>query len=94
MPATANGNWSWNVLTWTGTLAYSSDTSTITSGNWWEDVLDSGSFASSLTDTSLLNDLSSLSSKLPGLDVVPVIGVLTLASVAAIVQKRRKNKDI
>ena len=51
MPATANGNWSWNVLTWTGTFAYSSDTSTITSGTWWEDVLNSGSYDSNVNRT-------------------------------------------
>ena len=96
MTATANATWVWTVLTWTGTFPYSSTSDNSAVGTWWEDSLDWSS--SNVTDTSATNTSASTSdnstsSSMPGLDFVSVIGVLSASSVvAALVEKRKKNK--
>ncbi len=85
LTATPGADWSWSVLTWTGTIPYTLTDSSTQSGTWWEDSLDWSS-----TNSTNGNNTSS-SGGVPGLEVVPVVFTLTASAFVAIFEKRRRN---
>ncbi len=77
--STANSAWQWYAEAWTGTIPFN-ETSSSTSGTWWMDDLNA-------TSSSVGGGASSKG--LPGMDIVPVLGFLTLSAFVTLVQKRR-----
>ena len=81
-----NSSWDWSATAWTWTGVDLSSTSTqITSGQlWMDDTSASSTNTGSGTDTGT-------SSSLPSLDLVPVLGVLTVSAILTLVEKRKKK---